>query len=119
VDSLRLHRGTSSLLSRLSTYNLLPRLQKLYITQCVIRYTCEQQPDGLALWNVKRLALRGASSPGFATHDIMNVGYELVELVRSRHGLEVVLIDCSVDGDALETLRKHAHVDIGNEWVYI
>ncbi|KAH9967063.1 hypothetical protein BGW80DRAFT_1447592 [Lactifluus volemus] len=119
VDSLRLHRGTSSLLSRLPAYDLLPRLQKLYVTQCVIKYTGEQQLDGLALWNVKRLALRGTPSPGFATHDIMNVGYELVELVRSRHGLEVILIDCSVDGDALETLRKHAHVDIGDEWVYI
>jgi hypothetical protein len=119
VNSLRLHRGTSSVLSRLSAYDLLPRLQKLYVTQCTIRYTGEQQPDGLALWNVKRLALRGAPSPGFATHDSTNVGDELVELVHGRCGLEVILIDCGVDGDALETLRKHAHVDVGDEWVYI
>jgi hypothetical protein len=115
VDSLRLHRGTSSLLSRLSANALLPRLQKLYVTQCIVRHTREQQPDGLALWNV----MRGTPSPGFATRDVMNVGHELVELVRSRYGLEVILIDCSVNGDALETLRKHAHVEIGDEWVYI
>jgi hypothetical protein len=118
VQSLRLHRGTSSLLSMIAAPTLLPNLQKLYIVQCTVRYTAEQ-PDGLALWNLKRLALRGSPSLGATTRDVPNIGEELVALVRSRYGLEVTLIGCSMDGGALEALRKRAQVGIEDEWIYV
>jgi len=42
-----------------------------------------------------------------------------VAVVKGRYGLEVVLIGCEVDDEALEALRKRAQVDIGDEWVYV
>jgi hypothetical protein len=40
--------------------------------------------------------------------------------VRRRVGLlEVVLVGCEVDDEALDELRKHAQVSIGDEWVYV
>jgi hypothetical protein len=41
---------------------------------------------------------------------ISNIGEKPVVFVRSRYGLEAMLIGCSVDGGALEALRKHAQV---------
>ncbi|KAI0252022.1 hypothetical protein BJV78DRAFT_1282017 [Lactifluus subvellereus] len=120
VQSLRLRRGTASLLSIISAHSLLPNLQKLYIVQCTVGYTAERL-DGVVLWNLKRLALRGSPGPGPgpATRDVANMGEELVALVRSRYGLEVILIGCSVDAGALEALRKRAQLGVGDEWVYV
>jgi hypothetical protein len=70
-------------------------------------------------WNLKRLAtLRGSPGP-VVNRDPASVGNELVTLVRARYGLEVILINCSVDTGALDDLRKHAQVSIGDEWVYV
>ncbi|KAH9959832.1 hypothetical protein BC827DRAFT_1377010 [Russula dissimulans] len=114
VQSLRLHRGTPSVLHAVSankTNTLLPNLQKLYVVRCDVRCNAELQ-DGVGLWNLKRLA-RGSS-------DVASFGNELVAVVRGRYGLEVILIGCSVDGGALDELRReHAQVDVGDEWVYI
>ena len=118
VQSLRLHRGTSSLLSMIHAHTLLPNLQKLYVIQCDVRYTTEPL-EGLALWHLKRLSLRGSPIPGAGTHDVANIREELVALARSRYGLEIILVGCNVDGGALEALRKHAQVSVGDEWVYL
>jgi hypothetical protein len=118
VQILRLHRGSPSLLSTISNPTLLPNLQKIYVVQCIVRYTAEPS-DVLALWNLKRLPLRTSPSPGDATCDGASIGGELVDLVRSRYGLEVILIGCKVDSGTLDSLRKRAQVDIGDEWVYV
>jgi hypothetical protein len=129
VQGLRLQGGgTSSLLQTVDSDILLPHLQKLYIVQCNIRCTAQPAPlDGAVLWNLKRLALRsgGGSALGHAgpvAHDGVlgrSVGNELVALVRRRFGLEVILVGCDVDDEALDELRKHAQVSIGDEWVYV
>ncbi|KAI0299114.1 hypothetical protein B0F90DRAFT_1818232 [Multifurca ochricompacta] len=123
VQILRLHGGTSSasLLRSISTHShLLPNLQKLYVVQCAVRYTAPR-PDGIILWNVKlkKLALGGSSGTAGRSRDVVDVGEELVAVVRSRYGIEVVLIGCDVDAGALEVLRKRAQVGIGDEWVYV
>ena len=121
VQSLRLHQGTAPLLSIITAHSLLPNLQKLYIVQCTVGYTTERL-DGVVLWNLKRLSLRGSAGPGPATHSVANVGEELIALLRSRYGLEVILIDCDVDAGALEALRKRAELGVGgvgDEWVYV
>jgi hypothetical protein len=46
---------------------------------------------------------------------ISNIGKEPVAFKRSRYGLEVTLIGCSVDGGAWEALLKRAQVGIGDE----
>ena len=121
VQSLRLHRGTPSVLNALSANNintLLPNLQKLYVVQCDVRCTAEPQ-DGVVLWNLKRLA-RGSSHGGGETQEVASFWNELVAVVRGRYGLEVILIGCSVNDGALDELRReHAQVNIGDEWVYI
>lgn len=141
VESLRLQDGgrhggaigiPSSLLhtvvsaSTSSSDTLLPHLQKLCIVQCDVRRTAQPvPPDGVVLWNLKRLALRGGSALGHAGPVAQDgavgcgAGQELVALVRRRVGLEVVLVGCDVDDDALDELRKHAQVSIGDEWVYV
>lgn len=119
VQSLRLRRGTSFILHVLSANSLLlPHLQKLYVVQCNVRCTAEQPPDGVVLWNLKRFGLRGSLGP-VTCDDFGSVGNRLVALVRARCGLEVILIGCGVDAGALDELRKHGQVDIGDEWVYV
>ena len=121
VQNLRLHEGTAPLLSIITAHSLLPNLQKLYIVQCTVGYTAERL-DGVVLWNLKRLSLRGSAGPGPATHNVANVGEELIALLRSRYGLEVILIDCDVDAGALEALRKRTELGVGgvgDEWVYV
>lgn len=140
VQSLRLQDGdrrggatgiSSSLLHTVvfasASDTLLPHLQKLHIVQCDVR--CAAQllpPDGAVLWNLKRFALRGGSALGHAGSAVeqdggagQGVGKELVALVQRRVGLEVVLVGCDVDDEALDELRKHAQVSIGDEWVYV
>jgi hypothetical protein len=53
------------------------------------------------------------------THDVANIGEELVTLIHSRYGLDLIFIGCRVDGGELEALRKRAQVGIGDEWVFV
>lgn len=127
VQVLRLHRGSSPILNSLATNaRLLPDLQKLYIVQRDARRAAAPvvPPDGrVVLWNLKRLAaLRAGPLPVTAasTRDpSASIGNELVALVRERAGVEVVLVGCGVDSGALDELRKHTQVSIGDEWVYV
>jgi hypothetical protein len=122
VQSLRLHGGPASLLFRAvsAANSLLPNLQKIFVVQCDIRCAAGPPPEGVVLWNLKRLALRGGSLDPAGTDDAAaSVGNELVALVRRRGGLEVVLIGCGADARALDQLRKYSQVSIGDEWVYI
>ena len=140
VQSLRLQDGdrrvratgiSSSLLHTIvsvsASDSLLPHLQKLHFMQCDVRCAAQPTPaDGVVLWNLKRLALRGGSAHGHAGFAVeqdggagRGAGKELVALVRRRVGLEVILVGCDVDEEALDELRKHAQVSIGEEWVYV
>jgi hypothetical protein len=129
VQVLRLHRGSSPVLQVLSANpHLLPDLQKLYVVQCdVRRVTIPVVPsDGVVLWNLKRFATLRAGSlpvnhgPVVTTRDpSVSIRDELVKLVRGRAGLEVVLVSCGMDIGALDELRRHTQVSIGDEWVYI
>lgn len=123
VRTLRLHRGAPACISVLhalaSTANsLLPHLQKIFVVQSIVRYALAQ-PDGVVSWNFKRLAGTAAAVPRPHEYAHANVGAELVVMVKGRYGLEVVLVGCEVDNEALEALRKRAQVDIGDEWVYV
>jgi hypothetical protein len=123
VRTLRLHRGGPACVSALralasSADTLLPPLQKVVVVQNTIRYAAIRT-DGAVLWNIKRIS--GTSAAMARTHELQNanVGAELVAVVKGRYGLEVVLVGCEVDDEALEALRKRAQVDIGDEWVYV
>ena len=122
VRTVRLHRGGPACVSVLralaSSADTLPHLQRVFVVQNTVRFAVAC-PDGVVLWNFKRLAGTGtavARAPEFAH---ANVGAELVGVVKVRYGLEVVLVGCEVDDEALEALRKRAQVDIGDEWVYV
>ncbi|KAH9023098.1 hypothetical protein EDB85DRAFT_1992713 [Lactarius pseudohatsudake] len=123
VRTLRLHRGGPACVSVLrvlasSANSLLPDLQKIFVVQNTVRYAAARS-DGAVLWNFKRLAGNGTAM--ISTHEPAhaNVGAELVAVVKGRYGLEVVLVGCEVDDEALDALRKRAQVDIGDEWVYV
>ncbi|KAH8977656.1 hypothetical protein EDB86DRAFT_1075203 [Lactarius hatsudake] len=124
VRTLRLHRGGPACVSVLrvlasSANTLLPDLQKIFVIQNTVRYAAARSGGALS-WNFKRLAGNGTAvirTHHEPTH--ANVGAELVAVVKGRYGLEVVLVGCEVDDEALEALRKRAQVDIGDEWVYV
>ncbi len=108
VQSLRLGKriGISSTLLHIvvsASDTVLPHLQKLYIVQCEVRCAAQVPQDGVVPWNLTRF---GHAGPG------RGVGNELVTLVRGRVGLEVVLVGCGVDEEALDELRKHAQVSV-------
>jgi hypothetical protein len=123
IRTLRLQRGGPACVSVLrslasSADTLLPLLQKVFVVQHTVRYAAVRT-DGAVLWNIKRMA--GTGVAGQRIHELAhpNVGAELVAVVKGRYGLEVVLVGCEVDDEALEALRKRAQVDIGDEWVYV
>ena len=126
VRTLRLHRGGPACVSVLKalalstglSLSLLPHLQRVFLVQNTVRYATART-DGVVLWNIKRIAGTGPAVAG--AHDLaqVNVGPELVAVVKGRYGLEVVLVQCDVDDKALEALRKRAQVEIGDEWVYV
>ena len=124
VRTLRLHRGGLACVSVLralasSADSFIPHLQKVFVVQNIVQYAVGR-PDGLVLWNFKRLA--GTTGAAVVrAHELAhaNVGAELVAVVKGRYGLEVVLVGCEVDDEALDALRKRAQVDIGDEWVYV
>jgi len=106
VKTLRLHRGSPACLSVLRALSacasLLPCLQKVFVVQSIVRYTAAvASPLGSA----------GIFGSGSGT----NVGAELVDVVEARLGLEVVLVGCEVDDEALDALRKRARVVIWDE----
>ncbi len=123
VRNLRLHRGGPECVSVLralasSADSLLSHLQRIFVVQNTVRYAVAR-PDGVVLWNFKRLAGTGNAVTRAHEFAYANVGAELVAVVKGRYGLEVVLVGCDVDNEALEVLRKRAQVDIGDEWVYV
>ena len=123
VRTLRLHRGGPPCVLVLralasSADTLLPLLQKVFLVQNIVRYATART-DGAVLWNIKRIAGTGAAVARSQELVYPNVGAELVAVVKGRYGLEVVLVGCEVDDEALEALRKRAQVDIGDEWVYV
>ena len=121
------HGGIVIVMSASGSDTLLPHLQKLYIFQCDVRCSaCPPPTDGVLLWNIKRFALHGSSALGHVGParqgghaEGRGAGNELVALVRRRVGLEVILVGCVVDDEALDELRKHAQVSIGDEWVCV
>jgi hypothetical protein len=132
VQSLQLHGGDRHggiviVTSASDSDTLLPHLQKLYIFQCDVRCSaCPPPTDGVVLGNLKRFVLHGSSTLGYVGPVRQDgraagrgAGNELVALVRRRVGLEVILVGCVVDDEALDELRKHAQVSIGDEWVCI
>ena len=101
-----------------SADTLLLLLQKVFLVQNIVRYATART-EGAVLWNIKRIAGTGAAVARSQELVYPNVGAELVAVVKGRYGLEVVLVGCEVDDEALEALRKRAQVDIGDEWVYV
>lgn len=123
VRTLRFHRGGPACVSVFralasSADTLFPLLQKVFVVQNTVRYAAART-DGAVLWNIKRIAGTGAAVARTQELAHPNVGAELVAVVKGRYGLEVVLVGCEVDDEALEALRKRAQVDIGDEWVYV
>ena len=123
VRILRLHRGGPACVSVLSALassgeSLLPHLRKVLLVQNTVRYAAIRT-DGAVLRNIKRIAGTDTGPTSIRELAYVNVGAELVAVVKGRYGLEVVLIRCEVDDEALEALRKRAQVDIGDEWVYV
>lgn len=123
VRTLRFHRGGPACVLVLralasSADTLLPLLQKVFLVQNVVRYATART-DGAVMWNIKRITGTGAAVARSQELVHPNVGAELVTVVKGRYGLEVVLVGCEIDDEALEALRKRAQVDIGDEWVYV
>jgi len=108
VKTLRLHRGTPACLSVLRALSAsagrLPHLQRVSVVESIVRYAAAHS-DGTGV---------AGSGPGsaVASREFVraNLGAELVDGVKERSGLEVVLIRCDVDDEALDALRKRARV---------
>jgi hypothetical protein len=124
VKTLRLHRGTYACVSVLrvlstvlgpmvSTLKMLPHLQRVIITNSAVHSDAPTCPDGVTD------AGAGYSVAG-RKFVLINVGPELLEVVKERSGrLEVVLAGCEVEEEMLEALRKWAQVYVGHERVYV
>ncbi len=120
VKTLRLHRGSPACLSvvrALSTSaGLLPHLQKVFMVQSTVRHAAASAARQGDIGTADADAGSTLAGRKFVQ---ANVGAELVEAVSGRSGLEVVLVGCEVDEEALDALRKRARVDIGDELVYM
>ena len=119
VKVLRLRNSDTactSVLEALSTSAkpLLSYLHKLIVVNSAVHFTPPALPDDV------RVAGAGAGCSAASRNFVQaNVGVELVEAVRGRSGLEVVLAGCEVDYKALDALRRRARVYIGHERVYV
>ena len=117
VKTLRLHRGSTTCLSLLralsASTTLLPLLQTVFVVNSTIRYAVASADscDGGGVSGAG--ACFAVGSPKSA----INLGTQLVDTLNRRSGLEVVLIECEVDEEALEALRERARVQIGYECV--
>ncbi|KAH9057549.1 hypothetical protein EDB87DRAFT_1823562 [Lactarius vividus] len=119
VKTLRLHGGSLTCISALrglsaSVDPLFPYFQRVIVVRCAVHNGAAACPDGGSVAVVE-------SGPVLASSKFVqaNVGVELVEVVSGRPGLEVVLVDCEMDEDALDALRKRARVVIGDERAYV
>ncbi|KAH9005348.1 hypothetical protein EDB83DRAFT_2464741 [Lactarius deliciosus] len=114
VKTLRLHHGSPACLSVLSALSasagLLPHLERVLVVQSIVRYATAH--------------LHGTDVAGFgsavAKREFVqaNLGPELVDSVKERPGLEVVLIRCEVDDEALDALQKRVRVVICDDPEY-
>jgi hypothetical protein len=124
VKTLRLHLGTYSSVSVLralsmsqgpmvSGLKILPHLQRVIITNSAVHSAAPTRPNG----GGEAGAGRSVAGRKFV---LMNVGPELMEVVKERSGLlEVVLAGCEVEEEMLDALRKWARVYVGHERVYV
>ncbi|KAH9022380.1 hypothetical protein EDB83DRAFT_86736 [Lactarius deliciosus] len=119
VKTLRLHGGSLTCVSVLrglsaSADPLFPHLQRIFVVRCAVHRGAAAFPDG------GNVSVTG-SGPVLTNSKFVgeNLGVELVEVVSERSGLEVVLVGCKVDEEALDALRKRARVVIGDEQAYV
>ncbi|KAH8977659.1 hypothetical protein EDB86DRAFT_3000352 [Lactarius hatsudake] len=119
VRTLRLHGGGLTCVSVLrglsaSVDPLFPHLQRIFVVRCAVHHGAAACPDGGSV------AVAG-SGPVLTSSKFVgeNLGVELMEVVAERSGLEVVLVGCEVDEEALDALRKRARVVIGDEQTYV
>ncbi|KAH8989730.1 hypothetical protein EDB92DRAFT_2089031 [Lactarius akahatsu] len=119
VKTLRLHGGGLTCVSVLrglsaSADPLFPHLQRIFVVRCAVHHGATACPDGGSV------SVAG-SGPVLTSSKFVgeNLGVELVEVVAKRSGIEVVLVGCEVDEEALDTLRKRARVVIGDEQAYV
>ena len=120
VKTLRLHRGSTTCISLLSALytsaGLLPLLQKIFVTHSMIRYAAAASAEGCdGVGNSGAKAPSAMAKPHLVKE---NMAAELVDVLSRRSGLEVVLIECEVDEEALGALRERARVRIENECIY-
>ncbi|KAF8263950.1 hypothetical protein EI94DRAFT_537429 [Lactarius quietus] len=113
VRTLRLLRGGYGCVSVLRSLSaskdpILPHLQRVIIVNFAIYSAPPDGGEASAGWSVIRSKFVQA-----------NVGAELMEVVRGRSGLEVVLAGCEVDDETLDALRERARVYVGHERVYL
>ncbi|KAH9019358.1 hypothetical protein EDB85DRAFT_2008857 [Lactarius pseudohatsudake] len=110
VKTVHLHRSSPTCLSVLralsASADLLPHLEKVLVVQSIVRYAAAHL-DGTGVAGSGSTS--AVASRGFVQ---VNLGAELVDSVKERFGLEVVLVRCEVDGDALDALRERARVVI-------
>ncbi|KAF8260507.1 hypothetical protein EI94DRAFT_1789931, partial [Lactarius quietus] len=100
VRTLRLLRGGYGCVSVLralsaSKDTILPHLQRVIIVNFSMYFAHPDGGEASAGWSVIRSKFVQA-----------NVGTELMEAVRGRSGLEVVLAGCEVDDETLDALRE-------------
>ncbi|KAI9442170.1 hypothetical protein H4582DRAFT_2072722 [Lactarius indigo] len=104
VKTLRMHCN-SECVSALRVLSasvdpLLLHLQRVFVVHCTVHCAVVAAlPDSVG------------ATDAVANREV-NVGAELVEAVSARSGLEVVLVGCAVDDEALESLEKRAQVVI-------
>ncbi|KAH9174530.1 hypothetical protein EDB89DRAFT_548621 [Lactarius sanguifluus] len=119
VKTLRLHGGGLTCVSVLrglsaSADPLFPHLQRIFVVRCAVHHGAAAGPDGGSV------SVAGSGPVLTSTKFVgENLGVELVEVVAKRSGLEVVLVGCEVDEEALDALRKRARVVIGDEQAYV
>jgi len=112
VKTLHLHRRGPACLSVLRALSasayLLPYLERVFVVQSIVRYApAAVHSDGTGV------AGSGSGSTVASREFVRaNLGTELVNGVKERSGLEVLLVRCDADDKLLDTLRKRARVVI-------
>jgi hypothetical protein len=93
-------------------------LQRPVKVRCTVQLA---QPDGVVLWNLKRVAPHGSTALGHA-RPVAHGGVVRRDARKKPigSGLALMSCGCDVDGDeALDEVRKHAQVSTNDEWICV
>ena len=120
VKVLHLHRGSPASLSVLqalsASADLLPHLQSVFVVQSIVRCATATQEDGT---DDAQSGTTCAQTVPTRESKRRNLSIDLEDALKGRSELELVLVECEVDDEALNVLRKQVRVVRCDKWAYM